>query len=301
MNIATTPYIDKTTLLNGAEKFFAYSRERYQILLNRRAGKPREEWTQDPVLQNFRFTNVFREDDATTIFFRDNVRGPLRSSPDVILATIACRWFNRINAIEVIAPFILERNWNFDQWRVALEERKKQDGVIVTGAYILKTPARLTKIEALLFLIGIAKEREEQLIKDIYYDLRLEFAWETIMQLPYQGQFTANEVVMDLYNTDILMDAVDALTWTNPGPGCAAGLGALFYDGNEKRFDRHKEADRQYMIALMRELLELSRDNNYWPQEWPQWDTLHTVQFNCCEVKKYLRGQKGLRLKRRYG
>jgi hypothetical protein len=292
-------YINKPSLLSGAEKFFAYSRERYQILLNRRAGKPREEWTQDPVLKQWSFCNIFREDDATTIWFRDNIRDPLRSQPEVILATIAFRWFNRINAGEVLKPFILERNWDFEQWRMALEERKRQDGVIITGAYIVKTPARLTKIEALLFLIEIAKKREEQLIKDIYYNLSLQAAWEIIMQLPYQGQFTAYEIVTDLRHTDVLGDAVDVNSWANPGPGCAAGLGELFYDGNRQRFDRGKEDDREYMITLMAALLDLSKEDEFWPHDWPEWE-MREVEHTLCEYDKYRRAQQGLRLKRKY-
>jgi hypothetical protein len=44
------------------ERFFAYARERYWIKLRRDQGLPAP-WTTDPILQQYRFCNVFRADD----------------------------------------------------------------------------------------------------------------------------------------------------------------------------------------------------------------------------------------------
>ena len=59
------------------KSYFGFVRERYRILLQRRAGKPKP-WTADRVLQEHYFTNVFREDDKTTVWFREHIREPLR-------------------------------------------------------------------------------------------------------------------------------------------------------------------------------------------------------------------------------
>jgi hypothetical protein len=64
---------------NPRERFFAYARERHQIYLNREQGQPKP-WTEEPVLQQYRFTNVFRELDKTTLWFKDKVREPPSSA-----------------------------------------------------------------------------------------------------------------------------------------------------------------------------------------------------------------------------
>ena len=284
-------------LLNAAEQFFNYSRERYQILLNRRAGKPREEWTNDPVLQHWSFCNIFREDDRTTMWFKEHIRDPLHNSNAALMATIAFRWFNRINAGEVLKPFLLQNIWSQGRWRAALQARREVDGVIVTGAYMIKSPPGLSKIDGLLRCIWQAKEQEEELIRAVNGN-NLEGAWDAIRGCAYMGDFTSYEVVTDLCHTMMLKYANDKLIWANPGPGCAAGLGALFYQ-NRGKFDRHNTGDRAVMMELMRQLLAYSQDKNYWPEDWPEWE-LREVEHTLCEWDKYRRAQQGLRLKRKY-
>ena len=75
--------------------FFMFARERHNIYLRRQQGLPRP-WTDDHILNTCRFTNVYRELDKTTVWFRERVREPLRSKPEVLLATVLFRWFNRI-------------------------------------------------------------------------------------------------------------------------------------------------------------------------------------------------------------
>lgn len=283
---------------NAFEIFFNYTRERYQIYLKRLAGLPAP-WTDDPILQKYRFTNVFRELDRTTVWFRENIREPLRNDPRVLMAIIAFRWFNRINAGEGIKPLIFDNVWSYPIWRATLKQIKNRDGVIVTGAYMIKSPAVLDKIDGILENLFKAKEKEDELVHLIGQPYcNLQQAWEVLLDLDYVGQFTAHEIVVDLQHTFFLENASDIMSWTNPGPGCAAGIGMLIY-GDRKKFDRNKKEDRKQMIAIMQQFLKASQDVKYWPKEWPQFD-LPTIEFNFCEVDKYLRGKAGMRLKRRY-
>jgi len=49
--------------------FFDYCQERYRILGRRQAGRAKP-WTNDPILQQWKFTNLKRNDDRTTIELR---------------------------------------------------------------------------------------------------------------------------------------------------------------------------------------------------------------------------------------
>ena len=99
--------------LTFADEFFSTARERYQIKLRREAGHPRP-WTKDPIFNEWRFTNVHREDDRTTVWFRENIRGSLAqrdihfdSLLRILEATLIFRWFNRIETGEMIKDLLL--------------------------------------------------------------------------------------------------------------------------------------------------------------------------------------------------
>lgn len=195
-------------------------------------------------------------------------------------------------------PFLLSGDWPISELKRHLEARRAQDGKIVTGAYIIKTPPGLSKIDALLSLIHESWYRcHEVILPNWNYD-SLEKSWELLLCIPYQGQFTAYEIVTDLYYTKMLEKAKDVDTWANPGPGCAGGLGQLFY-GDFDKFNRTSKSDREEMIELMQFQLELSKDNEFWPKKWPVWN-MRTAEHTNCEYFKYVKAQQGLRLKRRY-
>ena len=78
------------------QRFFWWIEERHRIFLSKEAGLPRGKWTDDEILKTYRFTNPFRENDKTTVWFRENMREPLKDSPEVLMATVIFRWFNLI-------------------------------------------------------------------------------------------------------------------------------------------------------------------------------------------------------------
>ena len=68
-NLANNPYAKALEGLHfddPVKAFFDFCREREAIRLRREAGEPRDNWTKDPVFQQGRFLNVFREDDRVT-------------------------------------------------------------------------------------------------------------------------------------------------------------------------------------------------------------------------------------------
>lgn len=278
--------------------YFDYARKRYEIFLKRQEGLP-PPWTNNHILQHWRFCNVFREDDKVTIWFKENIREPMRCNPKVIFATIAFRWFNSINAGEVIRDLVLYDNWDFALWYERLDEVRKRDGRIVTGAYMIKTPPILDKISGILQCLRQAKELEDEIVAVITEPgCSLERAWQELCRISYMGGFTSYEVVTDLRHTAWLENAPDIMSWANPGPGCAAGMGELIHK-DRKYYNRHNQEDREEMMDIMAIFLEASQKDKYWPNRWPQWE-MREVEHTFCETDKYMRGEQGLRLKRKF-
>lgn len=279
------------------DSFFAYARERHATYLRRAAGGPRP-WTEDKILQEFRFTNVFRELDKTTAWFRQCVRDPLRSKPDVLLATVLFRLLNRIEVGEAVfsqlameqmgpAPHNVRTLTAFDRYlqdgdvrhvRRAIKQFVGKDGPYVTGAYIISSPPGHSKLDGVLRLVDAFRrrtcERENcgrsdwaclaQTLLDNRGKHTLQQVWSWLSTFEYFGHFHSYEIVTDLRHTALLDRAPDILTWANVGPGAQRGLNRIF------RGLRGKEANRriptEQALDEMRQLLEASRLAEYWPQ-----------------------------------
>ena len=105
------------------EKFFYWIEERHRIYMKKLRGESWP-WTEDKILQEYKFTNPFRENDRTTIWFRENIRDPLRKNPNVLMATVIFRWCNLIHTGETLLKYDLLENWDSE---VAYSVIKPQD------------------------------------------------------------------------------------------------------------------------------------------------------------------------------
>jgi hypothetical protein len=277
------------------DAFFATARERYAIMERRRSGAPGP-WTTDKIFGAYRFCNTFREDDRTTIWFRDNLRAPLADRPvSLLFATVAFRWFNRISTGEIIKADLLAgpSKWEPDAIRAKLKDVKP----VVTGAYIIKTPDGKTKLDGILWCL-------ENIRKDVHHladafdftapDERLaEGTWEVLMSYPYLGSFMAYQIISDLLHTPLLDKAQDKYTWAAMGPGSTRGCGWL-YANNPDEFSMNGKADRVMMKALMQVLV--SKSEQAWGRKW----TMQEVQHWLCEHDKYTRATGGQAQKRKF-
>lgn len=211
-------------------------------------------WTDDEILQTVFFTNPYRELDKVTVWFRQNIRDPLRDSPEVLFATVAFRWFNFPHTAMVLmgndrpsnspkstGPFRFE-SWGLGNLFIAwdpqealerLSDVRKREGMgngsgqIFTGAYMINSPAGKPKLEAIIERVDQVWQRREEIVCEImapHNGCTLQEAHKLLMQFPGMGGFMSYEVVCDLRYTYLLGNAPDILTWANPGPGAIRGI-----------------------------------------------------------------------------
>lgn len=280
-----------SALREGVYSFFRFARLRHGIWEKRQNGQPYP-WTDDPVLSNFRFCNIYRELDTTTAWFRENLREPLRGHAEKVLcATVAFRWFNRVETVEPLVS-MLHWGWNPREAKARILEARGS-GPYVTGAYVIKTPDGMTKLDGVLKCITDVLAQSDRILEAFERpsQLSLEYMWNTLRGYPYLGDFMAYEVVTDLRHTCLGEDAPDVDTWANPGPGACRGL-ARVQGLPIDTYDRHSAADREKVMLGMRELLWVSRIPKYWPEHWPRWE-LREVEHTLCEYDKYVRASSG--------
>ena len=302
--------------MKHAARFFEYARKRHQITLDRAAGLPKP-WTTDKILQDNKFCSVFREDDRTTIWFRKHVRNVYDGRPEVLLATVVFRIFNRIQTGEAIfcqqllpsSRFKQNETTAFDIFaatgdptilRNAIKTLMPK-GPYTTGSYIISSPPGYEKLEGVLEILARFWQNSEwRQNANVLHLWSLEQTWDWLKEQDYLGKFHSYEIVTDLRHTHLLRGAPDILTWASPGPGARRGLNRIW-----GRPYRDTGLSREQMIEDMRALLSLSRDARFWPQVgkatkklaenqllWPAWE-MREVEHTLCEWDKFERTRLG--------
>jgi len=264
------------------DRYTYWIEERERIRYLKEDLKQDPPWTEDPILKEFKFCQVFREDDRTTRWFRTHMREPLRNSPEVFMATIAFRFFNLIETGRTLLDNNLHIEWDRPK---AIEEIKKNPKWI-TGAYIVKSPNRMDKVTGVTECVSHIWDDRENIIKQLESFTTLEEAWRFLMQYPYIGPFVSYEMVTDLRHTYLLENATDICSWGNPGPGAMRGLNRLTgrpLEFCKRSWDWHSEMLDLYDWCSQK--LDLSKLN--YPFE------MREVEGGLCEFDKYSRILKG--------
>lgn len=273
--------------MDTIDHFFDTARERYSILLARRQGLPPEQWTEDPIFQQYRFCNVFREDDVVTAWFREHVREPMREDARVAFAATCFRFFNIVSTGQILLDEGLLQTWDPDKARVFLKDQRP----LITGAYMVKTPLRKPKLEGLIEILTPVYEQNMDIVHTARATGSLQAVHERLTQFPWIGPFMAYQVVSDLRYTYLLEDADDINTWASLGPGSARGVSRVFF-GRPDKFKAGNPRHEHEAVYLMQELLEDSRDPEHWPAVWPEWE-MANIQHWLCEFDKYERTRLG--------
>lgn len=282
--------ISKVKKLSRMAQFFYWIEERHAIRVKKNNGLPKP-WTDDEILQNHYFTNIRREDDKVTTWFRQNVRDELKESPLVVFATICFRWFNWIPTGEILLEHGYLTKWNC---RGVVNGLSKIDGQVFTGAFnISNSGSKKPKIERVCedYIQPVWDNRDNLLFNLQNPPASLEAAHGFLMEYPGLGGsgFMAAQVVADLKHTAILWSASDWDTWCCPGPGSRRGMNVLL--GRDPMGPGLGDDDFRARVNILRPTISDSVGFNLDAQD---------VQNCLCEYFKYTRALVTGRSKRRY-
>lgn len=277
--------ISKVKKLSVEERFFYWITERHKIYLRKNKGKPKP-WTKDTIFQQAFFTSPYRENDKTTIWFRENVRDPLKNSNKVVFATIFFRWFNLISTGELLITPKLKTSLlcNWDE-KIAIERLTQANlsGPIFTGAFFISSEPGMSRIECICKILS--KINNSGLLLKAANWATLEQAHADLMVYPRLGKFMAYEIVCDLRYTKFLKHATDKSTWCNAGPGSTRGLLRVLerpFDKstNSTTLTRPKDFEEQIVKLLKKTRKTLSH--------LPRLE-LREIEHSLCEFDKYER------------
>lgn len=221
----TAAYQSRAAAIEDPVRRLAYwINARSAIDHNRTSGHPKP-WTQDPILQQFKFCNVHRERDRVTIWIKDNWRQPHYDSPHVWFAMCVARLINWPDTLEAIGYPL---PWSPERVALRMHARMTAKQQVFTGAYLITSGGqKMSKIDYVVQ--ALSKVRELHSYPDTYPRKgdTLAAAYTKLLAAPAFGGFMAAQVVADLKHTAILADAPDWSDWAAPGPGSLRGLNRI--------------------------------------------------------------------------
>lgn len=197
------------------EKFNWFIKERELIRMNKECDIPKP-WTNDPVLQSYRFCNVNRNDDTVSKWIYERWINPNENHPNLPRAILLSRMVNWPDTLlEIGFPY----EWDAGKYAKRIGERIKRGDKTWTGAYMItaemdgtpKHESVCKTVDALDF--PLAKTCLE--------------VWKQLQVLPRIGTFMAAQVVADLKRTKYLGPSPDYWSFCAPGPGSMEGLNKL--------------------------------------------------------------------------
>lgn len=271
--------------------FWYWINERHRIYLAKEAKKPWP-WTKDKILQNYKFTNVYRQLDRVTVEWSNRYAKLQRTSHgDIIFQCCLFRLFNWPQTYDKLHFGLPSGKWNKAKAIALIDTMKKEGKQIFTGAYIVPSAGRTDPKHWMMceVLDKIHKERGD-LAEAIRKGNSMETATHILQQYHSVGPFIAYEIACDLRHTKVLANATDTLAWANPGPGAKRGIHRLITGSHEwKSGPRpdYQEAMRELLKMAPHKMLKHMKVGASWPFE------MREIEHSLCEYDKYMRVKMG--------
>jgi len=264
---------------SNPDNLWYWMQEREEVFLRRARGLP-QPWTDDPILQQYRFCNVFRWQDKVSQWITHNWGQPYEGHRNMVLAMALAR---QINWPPTLAEIGFPKRWNPDRVAKVMKQRRARGEKVFTGAYIITGTLGGDKIDQVVYKMLDPLHRARICV----VPHSLEETWRKVRTIPGFGGFMAYEVVSDLRHLPPMRGQVeDACTWAHAGPGAKRGLNRFW-----GRPVRAPVKDHQAVVE-MHELLKMARHKlpKYFSNVGLE---MRDIEHSLCEYDKYERLRLG--------
>jgi hypothetical protein len=266
--------------------YWKFAAERQNIFFKRFNGEI-QPWTKDKILNQYKFTNVYRATDRVSQYLIKNVIYKGSQKPEEIFFRILLfKIFNRISTWEVLeSEFgrISFKDYSFKQYDKVLSEVMQHKIPIYSAAYIMasgrsrfgyerKHQNHLRLIELMI---------KEKVPYKLQHCKSMSEAYNLLHSYPTIGDFLAYQYVTDInYST---LTNFSEMEFVKAGPGARDGIVKCFKDFGEYSF----EDIIHFMVENQEE--EFERLNLDFKNLWGRNLQLIDCQNIFCEVDKYSR------------
>jgi hypothetical protein len=203
------------------------------MLERRLAGKPAP-WTDDPILQKYKFCNVFRATDRVSQYMIRDVcyRSEECSPQDRLFQIVAFRLFSKIETWNAVRDFLGHTPTVTDlidgSFTRALEYANETTGGLYTNAFILCATNAYGQPRKYLTHIEMLRDMfvNHRLADQLLEASSLKEVYTLLHSFPLMGDFMSYQIAIDLnYSALINFSEND---FTQPGPGAMRGLKKVF-------------------------------------------------------------------------
>lgn len=212
---------------------------RRQLAFERRLAGYQKPWTEDPIIERYKFCNVFRAADRVSQYLIQHViyDRTNQNPSDLLFRIIAFRMFSHpetwisVTAKLGGAPTLNDlRSGGFEK---ALKEVKRETGRLYTGAFILCANKAYGFDEKYRNHVALFREMflKRNAAKTILEAKSLKQVVEQLLTYPLLGQFMSYQLAIDLNYSDLL--SFDENEYTQAGPGALRGIRKAFLDVGE--------------------------------------------------------------------
>lgn len=270
---------------------FIVSRERLRLAKEVGATK----LTDDPILATYRFCNVNRMHDRTTIglheLWKNWTGGHFGADPDLWFTVLVGRLFNQCHTMQEMNG-VLDEDWE-DSIRRAVRAVRMNGKTPFNGAYIVSTNG--VKMEKVQYLIDrvLTPAWESKHLRPHPRVQTCEAWGEFLTSINGVGDFIANQVVSDLrYMTLDQHTTKDWETWVLGGPGTIRGLNRFFGKPVKGGLSQHNV--QNCLRDIRSQLLRLPASHPFTQMD--LYGHFHDINnlSNCfCEWDKYMRAKLG--------
>lgn len=235
----------------------------------------------DPIIAQYRFCNVRRNDDAVTVWVHREVLERYREYPDLWFALTVARIFNLPESLEPVVKYMLP--FQPDRMAKIMKQRAADGKKVFNAAYIISTNGlSMNKID---YVMERVLKPLWKLRPNITASLRgatLAEAHALLMKQNGLGSFLAAQVLADLKYADP-MAWKDFATFAAIGPGSRRGLNRVM----DRPISTGIRANR------FTDELSALRDAVNEELAWEDPITAQDLQNCLCEFDKYERARLG--------
>lgn len=213
--------------------YWRFAAERQLIFFKRFKGE-KAPWTEDPILQQYKFTNAYRASDRVSQYLIKNVIYEGIQEPDeVFFRIILFKTFNKIETWKLLLKKFGKISWDefdFKSYNKCLTELKNNKVRIYSGAYIMPSGGRS-------FGHGAKHSNNLELIQKMMIDdlpskicdaRSMQEVFELLRSYPMIGDFLAYQYASDINYSN--MTNFNEMSFVVPGPGAKDGLRKCFTD-----------------------------------------------------------------------
>lgn len=213
--------------------YWYFASERHAAFERRVSGEG-QPWTEDPILREFKFCNVYRAADRVSQYMIRDVcyHGEPTTAEDRLFQIVAFRTFSKIETWTAVHEFLGRHptldDLNDEGFTKALDHAKQRNGTLYTGAFILcatnaygQAFKHLNHVQLFRHMFLYDALGDQLLAAD-----SLRTVYELLHTYPLMGDFMSYQTTIDLNYSGLLNFSEN--DFTKPGPGALRGIKKAF-------------------------------------------------------------------------